>query len=257
MTRCLFLALVVALSACTTVVEEGPGSRKANPEAGARDRVAIAAEHLRSGDNEKAQIQLRKALEMNPHSAEAHSMMGVLLDRDGDIKGADKEFRKAISERSDYSQAHNNYAIFLFRNGRYKEAMKHFAAVTDDLGYDYRAQAYEGVGRCALLLNKPEEAATAFTKALKLDSTLSVSTLEIGELQYKQGNYDAARSAYQRYLELTKGVPQTAQSLWLGIRLGRRGTDRNALASYELALKKLYPDSPEYKLYTESLKAGK
>lgn len=262
MKRWFFLALAVALSACTlsactTVVEEGPGSRKADPAASARDRVAIAAEHLRKGDNEKAQIQLKKALELNPDSAEAHNMMGVLLERDGDPKGADKEFRKALRLRSDYSQAHNNYAIFLFRNGRYKEAMKHFEAVTDDLGYDYRAQAFEGVGRCALRLDKPDEAAKAFTRALTMDPTLSVSTLEIGELQYKQGNYDAARSAYKRYLELTQGVPQTAQSLWLGIRLERRSGDRNALASYELALKKLYPDSPEYKLYTESLRAQK
>jgi len=43
-----------------------------------------------------------------------------------------------------------------------------------------------------------------------------------------------------------------AQSLWLGIRIERRMGDQNALASYELALKRLYPDSEEYKAWAAS-----
>ncbi|MDQ8037071.1 MAG: hypothetical protein REI12_06580, partial [Pedobacter sp.] len=60
------------------------------------------------------------------------------------------------------------------------------------------------------------------------------------------------------YLKLTEKQPQTPQSLWLGIRLGRQlGDNKDALASYELALRRLYPGSPEYKLYQDSQKAGK
>ena len=47
-------------------------------------------------------------------------------------------------------------------------------------------------------------------------------------------------------------VAQDARGLWLGIRLERIYGDTDALASYELALKHLYPDSPEYKAYLQS-----
>lgn len=247
------LLAAVLLAACSSQTT-GPNGRKTDLTASARDRVALATEYLRQGDNENAQIQLTRALKLDPDSAEAHSMLGVLLERDGDIKGADKEYRRALRLRADYSQVHNNYAIFLFRNGRYKEALKQFEAATEDLSYDHRAQAYEGMGRSALKTGKKEIAARAFARALKLDPSLSISTLEMSEIQYAQNNYEGARASYRRYLGLTERAPQTAQSLWLGIRIERHLGDRNALASYELALKKLYPASPEYKLYIESLK---
>lgn len=250
------MILAVALAACTTVEE---GKRKPDPNASARDRVALATEYLKKGDSESAQQQLQKALKSNPDSAEAHLMMGVVLDRDGDVKGADREYRKAIRLKADYSQAHNNYAVFLFRSGRYKEALPHFQAASDDLSYELRAQAFEGMGRCHLKLGDKAAAEQSFLRALRLDNSLPIATLEVADIYFSRGETDTARKGYQRFLQQTGDRPQTAQSLWLGIRLeraaGAKG-DRNALASYELALKRLYPNSPEYKLYAASLPKG-
>lgn len=251
----LCLVSVFVLSAC--VVEPAPGKHKMDPVANARDRVALANEYLRSGQNEKAQLHLKRALELDPGSADAHQMMAVLLERDGDIKGADKHYKKAVSLRDDYPQAHNNYGVFLFKNARYKDATVQFQAAADDLGYENRAQAFEGWGRSAFKVGDMEAAKRAFVRALKLDSNLAASALGLGELQYISGEYELARFSYQRYLALTSESSQTAQSLWLGIRLARQKGDKDALASYELALKRLYPESPEYKLYAESLRAGK
>ncbi|MDI1300764.1 MAG: type IV pilus biogenesis/stability protein PilW [bacterium] len=247
--------LGMLLAAC--VQEPVAGQHKMDPVASARDRVALASEYLRQGDNEKAQVQLKRALELDSSSPEAHHMMAVVLERDGNIKGADKEYRKALRLRDGYSQAHNNYGIFLFKNGRYKDAMPQFQASAEDLGYENRAQAFEGLGRSALKTGDMETAKHAFVRALKLDPNLAASTLGMGEVQYASGDYPEARISYKRYLKMTNDSAQTAQSLWLGIRLERRQGDANALASYELALKKLYPSSPEYKLYAESLQTGK
>lgn len=244
------LGLMLFLSACVQV--PASDSRKVDPQAGARDRVAIAAEHLRNGDSEKAQLQLQRALELDPRSAEAHNLMGVLLDRDGDKRAAEKSYKRAVKLRPEFAQAHNNYAVFLFKNKRYKDAYKQFEAASTDLGYDLRGQAFEGMGRCALQLGDKEGAMRSFTRALRSDPNLPVASLEIGELLFAQGNFEGARSAYQNYLKLTPSMSQSAQSLWLGIRLERRFGDKNALASYELALKRLYPNSPEYKQYMES-----
>lgn len=254
----LFAALLVAvaLSACTTV--EQSGTRKVDPRAGARDRVAMASEFLRKGDNESAQVQLKKALELDSDSAEAHHLMAVVEERDGDLKQADKEYRKAIKLKPEYSAAHNNYGVFLLKNNRCKEAIKQFEAAASDLGYDLRAQAFEGAGRCQLREGNKDEAAKAFSRALRLDGNLPLSALLFSGLMFDQKNFQASRDLYKRYLRLTEKQSQSAQSLWLGIRLERHFADnKDALASYELALRRLYPDSPEYKLYQESLKAGK
>lgn len=246
----LVFGCMLFLSACVQVPVSD--SRKVDPAAGARDRVAIAAEYLRSGEDEKAQLQLQRALELDARSPEAHNLMAVLLDRDGDKRGAEKSYKKAIKLRPDFSQARNNYAVFLFKNGRYKDAYKQFEAASADLGYDLRGQAFEGMGRCALKMGDKEGAMRSFVRALRSDPSLPTATLELGELQFAQENFDGARSAYQRYLKLTENMSQTAQSLWLGIRLERRFGDKNALASYELALKRLYPNSPEYQQFEKS-----
>jgi type IV pilus assembly protein PilF len=250
------LLALFLFAGCTTV--EQTGNRKVDPRAGARDRVALASEYLRKGDNESAQVHLKKALELDPDSAEAHHLIAIVEERDGDLRQADKEYRKALKLKPEYSAAHNNYAVFLLKSNRCKEAIKQFEAAASDLGYELRAQAFEGMGRCYLKQGDKDEAMRAFSRALRLDSSLSLSTLQMSDLLFEQNNFVAARDLYQRYLKLTEQMPQTPQSLWLGIRLERQlGDNKNALASYELALRRLYPNSPEYKLYQESLKAGK
>lgn len=49
-----------------------------------------------------------------------------------------------------------------------------------------------------------------------------------------------------------KMAPSSARQLWLGIRLQRILGDKNKQASYELALRNLFPGSPEYKAYKAS-----
>lgn len=249
MIRHFALAGMLLLSGCASVVVEDSSSRKTDPLAAARDRVALAAEYIRKGEDDKALGYLQLALKSDPESAEAHNLMGVVLERDGAIKAANREFRKAIRLRDGYSQAHNNYGSFLFRQQRYKEAMKQFEAAAEDITYNRRAQAFESNGRCAWMLGDKKKAEQAFSRGLSLDANLPMATLLMGEILFEQKNYDAARNLYKRYLQITSDTPQSAQSLWLGIRLERRFGDKDALASYELALKRLYPDSPEYKQY--------
>lgn len=256
MIKRLVLAASMLLAACAPVIVED-NARRVDKAAAARDRVAIAAEFIRQGEDDKALIYIQQALKSDPDSAEAHNLMGVLMERDGNAKAADRAFRKAIRLRDDYAQAHNNYGSFLFRQKKYKAALKQYQAASDDITYANRALALEGLGRSAWMLERHDDARVAFTRALNLDGDLPVATLYMAEIRLQQNKYEEARSLYRRFLALTRDVPQSAQSLWLGIRLERRFGDRDALASYELALKRLYPDSPEYQQYQASLKTDK
>lgn len=247
--------LLMALSACT--VKEFPDERKGDAVAGARDRVAIASEYLQSGESDRAMLHLKKAIAMDPKSADAHNLMAILLEREGDAKGAEKHYRRAIALRDSYSQAHNNYGVFLFKRGEFKEAVKHFEKASGDLGYALRGSAFEGLGRSYMRLGEVEKAEGAFLRALRIDAALPMVNLDMADISFQKQNFQAARAYYQRFLKLTEKQPQSARSLWLGIRIERRLGDRDALASYELALKRLYPDSAEYKAYAASLESGR
>ena len=52
----------------------------------------------------------------------------------------------------------------------------------------------------------------------------------------------SARAYLQRFLEVSK---HTAASLWMGIRIERQLGDKDAIASYKLALRNNFPDSNE------------
>lgn len=247
---------LLLLAGCSQVVVE-EGGRKPDPRSAARDRVAIAAEFIRQNKDDEALRYLQLALRSDPESAEAHNLMGVVMERDRNFKAADREFRKALRLRDKYSQAHNNYGSFLFRQGRYRAALKQFQAAADDITYAYRAQAFEGVARSAWMLGRKDLAEDALLRGLKIDPNLAGATLLGAELNFEKQNYDVARNLYRRFLQLTPNVPQSAQSLWLGIRLERRFGDKDALASYELALKRLYPESPEYRQYQQTLSTDK
>lgn len=244
------------LAGCTQVVVED-SARKLDPRAAARDRVAIAAKYIQQNEDDNALKYLQQALKSDPDSPEAHNLLAVVMERDGNITAADREYRKALRLRDKYSQAHNNYGSFLFRQGRYKAALKQYEAAAEDITYMFRAQAFEGVARSAWQLGDAARAEDALRRALDLDSSLPGATLLAAELNFKKQNYDVAHSLYRRYLQRTTSMPQTPQSLWLGIRLERRFGDKDALASYELALKRLYPASPEYQQYLQTLSTNK
>lgn len=76
------------------------------------------------------------------------------------------------------------------------------------------------------------------------------SYLALSQIEFDKQNYVKARENLQKFDEIARHTPQ---SLWLGIQIQRILGNKDALASYELALRKLYPYSEEYRKYKESL----
>lgn len=249
--------LVLSLAGCAPV-EEFPVNNKVNPRGAALDRVSIAMQYLQKDEIEQAQRHLQKAVESDPKSPEVYNAYGLLYEAEGDLKKAEKSYKRAISLRDDYSTARNNYGVFLFKHNRHKDACKHFERASEDMSYERRDAAFENFGRCLLKVGDKQRAEKAFQRAIRINDTLAVSTLELAALRLERGDNEQARAGYARFLELNQGRSQTARSLWLGIRLERIFGDKNALASYELALKRLYPNSEEYQQYLKSVgTAGK
>lgn len=243
-------ALMLLISACTTEEVLKPG---VNPVDSARSRVAIAAQYLQQGEQEKALRHLQRALEQDPKSWEAYTVMGVLMEHEGDDKRAEENYRKAISLNDEYPQAHNNYGVMLFRLGRYSDSVRQLGLAAANLAYDRRESAFENLGKAYLALHDKAQAQQAFEKALRLAPRLPDAALELAYLAFERHELPLANQYFQRHQKALAGTAPSPRSLWLGIMLARERGDREAAAAAAANLKKAYPDSREYQAYLNSL----
>lgn len=240
-----------ALCACAQHAEiTSVGGRPIDKQKSVQVSIQAGIEYIKAGMPEAAQRHLDRAIELDPHSAEARNALALLYQQTGDVALEEQNLKKALSEDSHYSPARNNYGSFLYRQGKYKAALKQLTYAAEDIHYDKRAVSYQNMGYCAVRLNNFDLADTAFKKSLRLDSSLTQNYIELAQIAFSRQQW---QSAYEYLQQFSAQQRHTPRSLWLGIRLARQLNLADDLASYELALKNIYPNSPEFQAYQQSL----
>jgi len=237
---------LIVLGGCITT-ETGGAQKKPAPQR-LQAQIDLARGYLERGDIANARRPLDKALKIDPRSAEARVLLATVYLVDGDKQLAEREYKSALRYDSHSGMAHNNYGTFLFAEGRFKEARDQLQIAANDVNYARRAQAFENLGLTELRLDEVPAAAASFRRALMLNSALPRCYLELADISFTAGDFPAAKENFDRFVALAK---QSPRSLWLGIRLSRVMNDEDGLSSYAIALRNLYPDSDEYRLYQE------
>jgi type IV pilus assembly protein PilF len=121
--------------------------------------------------------------------------------------------------------------------------------VTEDTLYSGRPMAFVNLGLSLLQLEDNAGAEAAFTRTLSMDRRNPVELLEMGFLRLEAG--DTNEAARYHGTCRTVSPQQSPRGLLLGLELADQTGDQDALGSYELALRNLYPDSLEYRVWTE------
>ena len=241
----LFLCLV-SLSACITT-RDTVFTQPASPDEVFTQRVELARKYIGDGNWDAAKRNLKVAASINDRKPEVHEAFALVYQSTGEIEMAEASYQRAIALDSRFSRARNNYAVFLFSQQRFQEAEQQLQAVVRDTLYEARPQAFINLGLSRLALADDAGAEEAFTRALSMQGTNSIPLLEMASLRLKAGDYSAAEQYYGRYRSAVRR--QSARGLWLGVRLAQATGDRDAEGSYALALRNLYPESPEYAAY--------
>ena len=77
------------------------------------------------GKHKEAEIELKKAITLNPKYANAYYNLGVLFLEKGNLSKAEINLRKAIELKSDFASAHYNLGFILKNLGKLQEAKLH------------------------------------------------------------------------------------------------------------------------------------
>lgn len=82
----------------------------------------LGAMYYLDGFPEKAEVEYKKALELNPSEPMAHNNLGVIYMNQNRFKEAEQEFQKELKINSYYDDAYFNYGLLCAKQGRLKEA---------------------------------------------------------------------------------------------------------------------------------------
>jgi len=107
------------------------------------------------------------------------------------------------------------------------------------------------LGQCSIQLERWDVAENALKRALALERTLALAHQELSWVYFHKKQYAKASESLETYRRLVK--QSSARALLLGIWVSREFDDKNAEASYAMALRNLYPRSKEYLDYKQSM----
>lgn len=246
LTFCMLAMALLLLAGCVRTYE---GQAEVKVDEAVQNRVAAAMEYLQMGQPREARQHLARALSLDDRSVIAHNAMALLYQFEGDEEREEHHYRRALRSDRNFSPARNNYGTLLYRQGRYREAIRQFQRAADDADYGGRGMAYENMGRCYLSMEQPDDAMSAFNRAVRLNPDARGPFLELAALHQKKGENRVANNYYQQYL--ARGGEQTARALWLGIRIAAANGNKDDMASYELALRQRFPESREFREYRQ------
>lgn len=242
------------LSACVTTIESRL-TRKADPVKAVDNYTQLGLGYIQQGRYDRARARLNRALEIDPDYAPANNAMALLLQSEREPELAEKYFLKSIDLDDDFSQGQFNYGMFLMQHNRYGEACQYLKQAADDVEYQQRAKASQNLGLCYYRDGQVDLAITTYERMLKASRFNAPVLVNLATLLFEKNRFDEAQHYYDRFAQIVerKQNQQSANSLWLGIKLGRINQDGKAVKKYAAQLKSEFSESSEYQLYRETL----
>ncbi len=213
--------------------------------------VKMAVAYLQQGKIGVALAKVKRGLELDSTSANAHNVIALIYERLSETGLAEEHYRQALELDSHDPYIRNAYGSFLCTQKKYKDANQHFMAALRNALYPTPEVALTNAGICSERQGDHEQAETYYRQALRANSKFPTALQRMAKISLQKKNYLSARGYLQRYIEVGR---HTAETLWLGIRIERELGDLDTLASYELLLRAKFPDSEEMRLFEESNK---
>ena len=212
------VATVLLLSACTGI---GPGTvtrdrfdDTAGPEAAdaqvqppkaqpPEKHYQAARAALMAGNMEKANLEVKLALQDNPLDAASHFLLGCLLQRKGENDQAIVGFQRALALDPANPEAQYNLGTMLLWRGEAVPAsrlLENAVLIRPD-----HVPSYNNLAKAYFLAGLPELTVAAYEEALRRDSSNAIALKNLLLLAEAAGIHDAAATYRRRLKALGSG----------------------------------------------------
>ena len=226
---CIFLFLIIAVSAVTGCVNHEVAARHLN--------YGIA--YIETGQYTPALKELMEAEKNNPRDPKIHYYLGVCYHGKGLFKEAIVEFKKAIDNKPDYSEAHNYLGLIYTENGQYDEAIGEFRAALANLLYETPSFAMSNLGWAYYKKGDYSAALAQYQEILNRDpnsAILPIVERNVGIVLLAQGKYGQALSHLKTSLELAPQFAADQTHYWIGKALVGQGKLKEAESEFQKSI---------------------
>ena len=173
----------------------------------------------------KAYAAARKALEIDPESAEAHASLGLAMSHRWDWSGAEAEFRRALQLDPQYANAHHWYGDYLSMKGRHDEALAEAKRALELDPLNLMISTW--VGLRYYLARDYSRAIEQNRNSVDLDPNFAAAHLLLGEDYVQAGLHSEAVNELMKAASLSGDSPLYRAQV--AVALAVAGRDRDAL----------------------------
>ena len=150
----------------------------------------------------RAKAAALKALALDPELPGAHAALGLVKTYgDWDWAGAEASFRRALQLDPRSAEAHYRFSLLLCVVGRFEEAIEHGrrAADLEPLSPNERAD----LGRVYFFARRNREAVVELSRALELDPTYRWAIVFLSRVHEVEGRFEDSLALWERKAALT------------------------------------------------------
>jgi len=219
-----------------------PGASEGDAKRRAAVRLQLAANYYQSGQLQIAIDTARRAIDLDPDSAAAYGLLGLMEMDIGQVKQADASFQRALALEPDNPDLNNNYGWFLCQTGHEHESIVHFERAVSSRLYDSPARALQNAGICLLRIHDDAGAEKYLLRALAADATSPVAKFQLAQMYLHQRRFDRCDFYFDL---LVRSTEPNAETLWLGARIAHAKNDAVTQRRYAEQLQLRFPDSPQ------------
>ena len=154
---------------------------------------------------------LRKAAELSPEDAEAHSNLGHAMQSLGQMNEAVTSYRRALEIKPDYAEVHGNLGIALQELGRLDDAVASYCRALE-IKPDF-AEAHNNLGAALKELGRLDDAVASCSRALEIKPDYAEACTNLGNILQELGRFDVAAASHRRALEIRPDYAEAYSNL--------------------------------------------
>ena len=212
----------------------------------ARLRLELASGYFEQGQTTVALDELKQALVIDPGFADAYNLRGLVYMRLNEAPLAEDSFRRALALNPRDADVAHNYGWLLCQQSRFPESFKLFTQAVNNPTYGGQAKSLMAQGVCQVKAGQRAEAEVSLLRSYQIDAGNPLTGYNLASLLYDRGEFTRAQFYIRR---LNNSNLANAETLWLGIKIEQRLSNREGMSQLGDQLKKRYGQSREASAY--------